>query len=147
MARLYQRLGYVGRCSFDVLLVGERVEDSRVEFVECNGRWGGASLPMTLMNRLFGNWRKQPYAAREVVVEGLDRFSFADLRRHFADQLWDARDRGKPLILYNPGRIQVHAGINVLALGRSWNEAQQIVQDKFPERLREFVTRGENAPM
>ena len=47
LARLFQRMGYVGRCSFDLLLVGRAAESPQVQFIECNGRWGGTSAPMT----------------------------------------------------------------------------------------------------
>jgi hypothetical protein len=46
-----------------VILLGEDPEHARIEFLECSGRWGGALLPITLMNRLFGDWQVQPYAA------------------------------------------------------------------------------------
>ena len=41
LAELFQRLGYVGRCSFDLILVGDDLGSCRLEFIECNGRWGG----------------------------------------------------------------------------------------------------------
>ena len=41
LAELFQRLGYVGRCSFDLILVGDNLGSCRPEFIECNGRWGG----------------------------------------------------------------------------------------------------------
>ena len=65
LAVLFQRLGYVGRCSFDLLVVGESLATARAEFLECNGRWGGTSGPMMLMNRLFGDWATRPYATME----------------------------------------------------------------------------------
>ena len=46
IATAFQDLGYVGRCSFDLLVVGDPEGDCRVRFVECNGRWGGTSIPM-----------------------------------------------------------------------------------------------------
>lgn len=52
-----QHLGYFGRCSFDALLVGKSRESAAIHWIECNGRWGGVSLPMTLANRLFGSNR------------------------------------------------------------------------------------------
>ncbi|HXV65347.1 MAG TPA: hypothetical protein VEK15_31925, partial [Vicinamibacteria bacterium] len=52
LASLFQRLGYVGRCSLDLVLTGSTLEDSRLVFIECNGRWGGTSLPMFLVHRL-----------------------------------------------------------------------------------------------
>ena len=47
LARLFQELGYVGRCSFDTIVVGRSLDEACVRFIECNGRWGGSSAPMT----------------------------------------------------------------------------------------------------
>jgi hypothetical protein len=70
LARLFQQVGYVGRCSFDLLVVPGAGGQPRLEFLECNGRWGGASMPMSLMNRIFGDWTRQPFVSRKVGFEG-----------------------------------------------------------------------------
>jgi hypothetical protein len=145
LGSLYQRLGYVGRCSFDMILVGEGLSRSHLQFVECNGRWGGTSIPMTLMNRIFGDWANQPYAAQECVVPGLNRVRFADLLDHFADDLFDARTGRGKIIVYNPGRMQAQSGISVLALGDTWDAAHRLLQSEIPERLRECVTGSVNS--
>lgn len=49
---LMQQLGYLGRLSLDALLVGETLKNAALHWVECNGRWGGVSIPMTLAGRL-----------------------------------------------------------------------------------------------
>ncbi|MBI3924851.1 MAG: hypothetical protein HY319_04860 [Armatimonadetes bacterium] len=59
LATCFQELGYFGRCSFDAILVGRDPSRCDLHWVECNGRWGGTSLPMTLANRLLGDWRKR----------------------------------------------------------------------------------------
>jgi hypothetical protein len=139
LALLYQHLGYVGRCSFDMILVGESLAASRLQFVECNGRWGGTSIPMMLMNRIFGDWNTRPYAAQEWVVEGLSRLRFAEVLDHFADDLFDVRSGEGHVIFYNPGRIRAQSGINVLALGDTWDAADRLLQSEIPERLRDLV--------
>ncbi|MHC4989448.1 MAG: hypothetical protein ACYTGC_00565, partial [Planctomycetota bacterium] len=139
LGMLFQQLGYVGRCSFDALLVGQSFDDARLEFVECNGRWGGTSTPMTLMNRLFGDWMRQPYAVRECPVDGLDRFVLADLMQQLAADLWDSRTGTGRIILYNPDRMQAHAAINILALGETWEGAEALVCATVPEELRAMV--------
>jgi hypothetical protein len=63
IARLWQQLGYFGRCSFDAVLVGDTPETARLHWIECNGRWGGASVPMTLANRLRGDWSRGGFIA------------------------------------------------------------------------------------
>ena len=139
LARLYQRLGYIGRCSFDLLLVGESLECSRLEFIECNGRWGGTSVPMTLMNRMFGDWTSRPYGTRECHAEGLSRVTFAGLLESVREDLFDVRTGRGRVILYNPGRMPARSGIDVITVGETWEEAQQFVLSSFPARLLEIA--------
>lgn len=146
VALLFQRLGYVGRCSFDLILVGERLSRCQVLFVECNGRWGGASLPMTLMNRLFGRWSERPYAAREVQVPGLERLQFGDLISGLDDLLFDARSRRGRLILYNPKHLRAAGTVDVIVLGRSWAEARRRLEQEIPQRLAALVPRARALP-
>jgi len=136
LGRLFQRLGYVGRCSFDLLLVGRDLDNCRTEFIECNGRWGGTSGPMTLMNRLFGDWTCRPYATNECEVAGLGALSFSDVLEAFGDDLYDARTGTGSLIFYNPGALQSHQEIDVLVLDRSWEAAARRANRDIPRRLR-----------
>jgi hypothetical protein len=139
LARLFQKLGYIGRCSFDLLLVGERLETARPEFIECNGRWGGTSCPMMLLNRLFGAWSAQPFATREVHLPGLHRLRFTDLLDHFGPDLYDRRTGLGWLILHSPGQLAMRSGIQYVARGSTWDEAAQRAGVDVPERLRQCV--------
>ena len=65
VATALQHLGYVGRCSFDHLVLGDPETDFTVQFTECNGRWGGTSAPMHLVDRVVLGPRP-PYRAQEV---------------------------------------------------------------------------------
>lgn len=68
LGALFQRLGYFGRCSFDAILIGPSPERALLHWIECNGRWGGVSIPVTLASRLLGDWRRRPF----VIVERSD---------------------------------------------------------------------------
>ena len=138
LARLYQRLGYVGRCSFDMLLTGDDIANCRIEFLECNGRWGGTSLPMTLMNRIFSDWARRPFAVKVVQAEGLDRLEFSDLRERLGARLYDARTGRGWLVLYNAGRMKHQSAINAVVLGRTWEEAGETI-DHLPPMIRELI--------
>jgi hypothetical protein len=139
LALLFQRLGYIGRCSFDLILVGESLEQSRLEFIECNGRWGGTSLPMTLMNRLFGDWTRQPFVVTSVHVKGLNRLEFVQLLEHFAGEIFDHRTGEGRLIFFNPERIRARSRISLIALGSSLSEAEQLAKVDFPAQVQELV--------
>ena len=139
LASLFQKLGYVGRCSFDSILVGESLERSRVEFIECNGRWGGTSLPMSLMNRIFGDSTAKPYAVRTIKVERLNRISFSRLCELLNLELYDRRTGQGRLVLTTPGLMHHQSAIAVLALGDSRQDATEYVEKSVPALLRQIA--------
>jgi hypothetical protein len=134
LARLFQRLGYIGRCSFDLILVGPTLEACRIELVECNGRWGGTSIPMTLMNRIFGDWSSQPYASGVCLSDELKGLTFRELVQLLGDDLFDRRRRTGRFILAVPGRL-ARSGIDVIGLGSNAEGAWDAVQ-RFAETVR-----------
>ena len=138
--RVLQRLGYVGRCSFDLILVGDAAQP-RVQFIECNGRWGGASIPMALMNRLFGDWRRHPYATRELAIPGLARLRFGDLVTGLDDLLYDARTGTGTVVLYNPVHMGTADVIDAIAIGPSVDAARSQLAHDVPARLRGLLGR------
>ncbi len=142
LAKLYQGLGYIGRCSFDLILVGDDIQDCRLEFIECNGRWGGTSLPMTLMNRLFEDFQSQPFAVHVLEpIQGLNRLSFAQLIHEIEQDLFDIRSGRGSMILYNPGRIRQNSGVSAIVLGtdrRTANETCQELLQRLEAVARDF---------
>jgi len=135
LAYLFQRLGYVGRCSFDTIVTGDDFENGRLEFIECNGRWGGTSLPMTLMNRLHGDWKLRRFVTATVEVPGLDRTSFAALLKEHNNNLFQAATGAGSVLLFTPGRIAHQSAIDCLAMGET-NEVAQANGAAFADRLR-----------
>lgn len=55
---VFQGLGYFGACALDALITGDRLETAELRWIECNGRWGGVSLPLVLADRLAGDGRR-----------------------------------------------------------------------------------------
>jgi hypothetical protein len=102
LASLFQQLGYFGRCSFDAVVAGDGAATARPHWIECNGRWGGTSIPMTLANRLLGDWKQ-----RALLIVQLDRpADFALRSAHGARSPGAARVPGQ-----GPGRYRhPHAG-------------------------------------
>ncbi len=116
LSLLFQHLGYFGRCSFDAILVGETEAAAALHWIECNGRWGGTSLPMTLANRLIGDWRR----AWPVILEGyaMDRPPRpldAVLAEVGAD-LFDRAARPRGAVILSPGRLERAEGYELLVL-------------------------------
>ncbi len=126
IAAAFQALGYVGRCSFDFI-----VTEGDARFVECNGRWGGTSTPMHLLDRLFRGGRP-PYRARDFVHPELVGRPLPDLLEALGDELYDVRtDRGR-FIVYNVGCLQTYGKLDVICLAPTAREASRGLEEDLP---------------
>ena len=135
LAAAFQALGYVGRCSFDLLVVGDPEDDCRVRFVECNGRWGGTSIPMQLVDRLVGAPRP-PYRAQDLVHPGLVGVALEEVLDRVGDALYDAGTRRGRFIFYNVGPMTGSGKIDVIALGETQQEAESTLVEELPQLLK-----------
>lgn len=126
-----QALGYVGRCSFDFLVVGDPQADFEIRFTECNGRWGGTSTPMSLLDRLFPSGRP-PYRARDFVHPALVGASFPEQLSQVGDAAWDHRTREGKFIFYNTGPLARFGKLDVIALGETQAEADRALEEELP---------------
>ncbi len=134
LATLFQHLGYVGRCSFDLILIGQDLSNCRLEFIECNARWGGTSGPMTLANRI-GLGTHQRYCVRRIDVADLWQMEFAELQRELKDTLYLPTTGQGHLVLFNPARIKEQSAIDVIVIAPSHDEVQEWVAREIPDRL------------
>ncbi len=134
VAAVLQALGYVGRCSFDHLLVGEPDEGPEIKFVDCNGRWGGTSLPMLLVERTVGAPRP-PYLCRDFVHPGLVGARFPELLAAVGDELFDPKTRKGRYLLYNVGPLEEFGKLDVVALGETQEEADAALAEDLPRLL------------
>ncbi len=91
LGHILQALGYFGRCSFDTIISGKSFETASLYWVECNGRWGGVSVPMTLLNTLFAPDKTPAYIIAH-------RSGLAPSHRPFSSGLDILKD-----ILWHPG--------------------------------------------
>jgi hypothetical protein len=131
---LFQKLGYFGRCSFDAVVVGDAVQDAALHWIECNGRWGGVSTPMTLANRLIGDWSRRPFVVVQQTHMAMPSRSFREIRARLEPLLFRRGKRDSGIVLLLPGRLTEGTGLNFMALGRSLDEARGFVRETT-ERL------------
>jgi hypothetical protein len=133
VAAALQELGYVGRCSFDLLVVGDPAGDPDVRFMECNGRWGGTSTPMHLVDRLVAP--RPTYRAQDFDHPALTGAPLPDILAALGDSLYDpANGRGR-FVLYNVGPLALRGKLDVIAFGRTPDEADEAMLVDLPRRL------------
>ncbi len=130
VADALQRLGYVGRCSFDHLVL----VDGRVVFTECNGRWGGTSTPMSLVDRLYPGGRP-PYQAQAFVHPELTGLTFRQLLARLGDAVRDRGSAAGRFLLYNVGPLEQFGKFDVVALGSSRAHVEELMTRELPRRL------------
>ena len=135
VALALQSLGYVGRCSFDFVLVGDPEGDFQLRFTECNGRWGGTSIPMTFMDRLMAGRPRPPYRAQDFIHSELVGAEFSDLVAQVGDEAFDVRTGTGRFIFYNTGPLELHGKLDVIAMGETQQEAETALEEDLPRIL------------
>jgi len=128
-----QALGYVGRCSFDLLMTSDE-RPNPVRLSECNGRWGGTSTPMQLVDRLVVGPRPS-YRAQDFVHSGLVGARFSEVRARLGDHLFDPQTQRGSFILYNVGPLEGSGKLDVIALGADAAQADALMQETLPRAL------------
>jgi hypothetical protein len=134
VAAALQELGYVGRCSFDHLVTGDPDGDFQVVLTECNGRWGGTSTPMTLLDRLLQGPRPT-YRAQDVVFPALIGAELRDLLDLVGDLAFGTESGQGRFIFYNLGPLDAHGKFDVISIGADQEDAERGVLEILPERL------------
>jgi hypothetical protein len=124
LAHYFQKLGYFGRCGFDAILVGDSIDRAEIHWIECNGRWGGVSIPITVANRLVGDWAKKsiiivqrtrlqmPPRSLEAVLERLKGYLFSPANSH------------EGVVLLAPARLIDGSGLNVMVIADTRSSAE-----------------------
>ncbi len=130
VAAALQGLGYVGRCSFDHLVL----PSGKVLFTECNGRWGGTSTPMNLVDRIHPDGRP-PYQAQDVVHPNLVGLTFDELLRRLGRSVEDRGLEAGRFLVYNVGPLERYGKFDVVALGSSREHVDELMTEELPQRL------------
>lgn len=134
VAAALQTLGYVGRCSFDHLVLGDPHAEFTLRFTECNGRWGGTSTPMHLVDRVVSGPRPR-YRGQDFVHDRLQGLAFGEVLERVGRHAFDAGTQTGRYIFYNVGPLAEHGKLDVIALGETQAEAEQALLADLPRLL------------
>lgn len=134
VAAAFQALGYVGRCSFDLLVLGDPAGEFQLRFTECNGRWGGTSTPMHLVDRLVSGPRP-PYRAQDFQSAELIGVPFAEVLRRVGDELYRPATRSGRFAFYNTGPLAKTGKLDVICFGPTQAAAERGLLEDLPRLL------------
>jgi hypothetical protein len=124
LGTLFQMLGYFGRCSLDCIVLGNAEREGAIHWVECNGRWGGTSIPMTIANRILGDWTLGSFIVIERGDESAPPWPFADFCREMESHLYRSGQPKVGAVVLSPSRIEAGNGYEFLVLGRDIKDAR-----------------------
>ncbi len=139
LAYLFQNMGYVGRCSFDLVLAGKDLSDCRIEFIGCNARWNRTSTAMTLMNRLGISEQNKTYCAARIGVSDAWQLEFKELKQILDGQLYQPRTRQGNFVLLSPTGIAQQSSVEAIAVAESLPVADRLLLSHLPSRLDSLV--------
>jgi hypothetical protein len=114
---LFQELGYFGRCSFDAVLLDSGV----LQWIECNGRWGGVSIPMTFLTRLIGH-SQRPFVIVHRSELRIPARSFADVVDRLKGRLLYRGGDPKGTVFLTADGIEQGTGFHFLVVGDTTGE-------------------------
>ena len=103
-------------------------------FTECNGRWGGTSTPMHLVDRVVRGPRPA-YVAQDVVHPALVGMPFDEVCARLGESLFDANTQRGRYILYNVGPLALQGKLDVIALGEHPEDAFDAMRTRLPTLL------------
>lgn len=117
LAYYLQSLGYFGQCGFDAILVGDTLERASIHWIECNGRWGGVSIPIAIASRLVGDWTKKYVIIVQRTHLHLPTRTFSAILDRLKGNLFSPASRSEGVVVMTPEPALYGSGLNLLVIG------------------------------
>lgn len=124
LATVFQKLGYFGRCSFDAVISGDDFSSAKLLWIECNGRWGGVSVPMTFLNTLFRGSKIPEFVIHHAPGATSHRQPFSEGIAKLGDLLW-APGRTTGVIFLTPSGFETGENLHFVSLDSTIERARQ----------------------
>ena len=134
LAFLFQRLGYFGRCSLDALLIGNEYENATLHWIECNGRWGGVSIPMTFFNRIVPDPNDYEIMIVQKFDLSLPERPFAEAVKALDGLLFHHEKVDEGLVMLTPTSFEHGCGLHFMTIAKSLGKARKLASHAI-ERL------------
>jgi hypothetical protein len=128
LAQYFQDLGYFGQCGFDTILIGRSLEEASIHWIECNGRWGGVSIPIAVASRLVGDWTRKYVIIVQQTHLVMPPRPFRAILDLLEGHLFSLPDQPEGIILLGPGRLVDGSGLNALVIANTKQAAQRRLQ-------------------
>ncbi len=127
-ASLLQKLGYYGRCSFDAIISHPPEAHQRLHWIECNARWGGVSIPMTLASHLQPAGEPSGFVVVQQSLDNANSRSTEQLINCLDELLYQRHKSSSGIILLSPPDQNHGMRINFLAIADQQETAEHLAE-------------------
>ncbi|NNK78116.1 MAG: hypothetical protein HKP40_05325, partial [Litoreibacter sp.] len=127
IASVLQAIGYFGRCSMDAVICNDTNAQPIVHWIECNARWGGMSIPMSLAKRFCEGSLPDGFLVTQQDCPLAPNLSTGEVLSRLEDMLFRPGGLREGLIILSPPRSDRGLFMNMLALASTHEEARALV--------------------
>lgn len=135
IASLFQKLGYYGRCSFDAIISQTPGKPRRSHWIECNARWGGVSIPLTLANGLQPRHPDRGFVVVQQSLADAYLLSTEQAINMLDGLLYDQRKSSSGLILLSPPGQDMELRVNFMAIANDQKAAETLADTAITRLL------------
>lgn len=127
LGALLQTIGYFGPCSLDAV-IKEMPEGRReLHWVECNGRWSGVSIPLTLATRLLGGSSPNGLFILQDIFPNAKPASTASLCELLNGMMFKSGTSKEGLAILSPPDTAAGLSLNVMAIADTQPRANALI--------------------
>lgn len=135
IAKVLQQIGYYGRCSLDAVVFLSEDAKPHIHWIECNGRWGGVSIPMTCAREINGGILPEGLLIVQERRPDLPAMPTRDFLQALKGLLWNPQSRSDGIVVLSPPENAQGIMINFLAVASCQADAQALAEEAL-SRLR-----------
>ncbi|HSF91276.1 MAG TPA: hypothetical protein VLA51_03620, partial [Paracoccaceae bacterium] len=134
IAGILQRIGYFGRCSLDAVVFRTSERADNIHWIECNGRWGGVSIPMTAAENLCANQSAPAISIIQELRPGR-QMQTKELLRRLGDLLFRVGHDKTSIVVMSPPEHENGININLLSVSETQVGCDEILNEAIQRIL------------
>ena len=128
IAEIFQNIGYFGQCSLDAVICRSGDEQPRIHWIECNGRWGGVSIPLQLAGRVCSEGLPDGLLIVQEVRHDVPQIDTKSYLASLSGLLATPADPTEGIIVLSPPQARLGSMLNWLVLASSQEAAVALAQ-------------------
>ncbi|MBW4706209.1 hypothetical protein KX928_00250 [Roseobacter sp. YSTF-M11] len=135
LAAVFQQLGYYGRCSLDAVICRSPRAAPTIHWIECNARWGGVSIPMTVARQLGDSRTRRAISIAQEVMP--DRhMTTRDQLLLLQDLLLRVDRQTTGIVILSPPDSSRGLAANLFAIAETQRAAADLLRDAMHRLIR-----------